>query len=78
MSAPGLAGNDAAGEVAFLARELKTPIIADVFTTLGDKARTAGWSHDDRLPQSLSAAVPTGPVHIDQAFTVYASCRRYR
>ena len=32
---------DIDGEVRFLARELKAPVIAETFTALGDQARTA-------------------------------------
>lgn len=35
-------GKGPAGEIAFLARELKTPVIAETFATLGDQARTDG------------------------------------
>jgi|GEM_PF-2831333 len=40
-------GKDLTAEIAFLARELKTPVIAETFTTLGDQAREAGWSHEE-------------------------------
>jgi len=35
---------DVAGQVAFYARELKAPVIAATFTTLGDQAREQGLS----------------------------------
>ena len=48
---------DIAGEVAFLARELKTPVIAEMFTTLGDQAREHGWSHEEYLAAVLGRQV---------------------
>ena len=48
---------DLTGEIAFLARELKTPVIADTFTTLGDQARTEGWSHEEYLAAVLGRQV---------------------
>ena len=50
-------GKDVAGEIAFLARELKTPVIADTFTTLGDQARAEGWSHEEYLTAVLGRQV---------------------
>lgn len=38
---------DLGGEIRFLSRELKTPVIAETFTTLGDQARDEGWSHEE-------------------------------
>lgn len=52
-----LAGKDLAGEVAFLARELKTPVIAELFATLGDQARVEGWSHEEYLAAVLGRQV---------------------
>jgi DNA replication protein DnaC len=49
--------NDLTGEIAFLARELKTPVIADTFTTLGDQARTEAWSHEEYLAAVLGRQV---------------------
>jgi len=46
-------GKDTACEVAFLARELKTPVIAEMFGVLGDQARTQGWSHEEYLAAVL-------------------------
>ena len=40
-------GKDVAAEIAFLARELKTPVITETFASLGDQAREAGWSHEE-------------------------------
>ena len=54
---PTLAGKDVAGEVAFLSRELKTPVIASTFTALGDQARTEGWSHEEYLAAVLGRQV---------------------
>ncbi|TBT85891.1 hypothetical protein ET989_05395 [Propioniciclava sinopodophylli] len=48
---------DLAGEVTFLARELKTPVIAETFATLGDQARDAGWSHEEYLVAVLRRQV---------------------
>ena len=52
-----LAGKDIAGEVVFLARELKAPVIAATFTALGDQARTEGWSHEEYLAAVLGRQV---------------------
>lgn len=57
MSAATLGGKDLAGEVAFLARELKTPVIAEMFSSLGDQARTEGWSHEEYLAAVLGRQV---------------------
>jgi DNA replication protein DnaC len=54
---PTTLGKDTAGEVAFLARELKTPVIAEMFTVLGDQARTEGWSHETYLAAVLGRQV---------------------
>lgn len=48
---------DLAGEITFLARELKTPVIAETFTALGDQAREAGWSHEEYLAAVLGRQV---------------------
>ena len=50
-------GKDVAAEIAFLARELKTPVITETFTTLGDQAREAGWSHEEYLAAVLGRQV---------------------
>ncbi|MGV8973328.1 MAG: hypothetical protein ACOH10_13485 [Rhodoglobus sp.] len=62
MNAPmsALAGKDVAGEVTFLARELKAPVIAATFTALGDQAREEGWSHEEYLAAVLAARPPPG------------------
>jgi DNA replication protein DnaC len=59
MTAPmsALAGKDVAGEVTFLARELKAPVIAATFTALGDQAREEGWSHEEYLAAVLGRQV---------------------
>ncbi|NMM17187.1 MAG: ATP-binding protein [Cellulomonas sp.] len=54
---PTTLGKDTAGEVAFLARELKTPVIAEMFGSLGDQARTEGWSHEEYLAAVLGRQV---------------------
>jgi len=48
---------DVAGEVAFYARELKAPVIAATFATLGDQAREQGWSHETYLAAVLGRQV---------------------
>lgn len=48
---------DISSEVAFLARELKTPVIGETFTTLADQARDAGWSHEEYLAAVLGRQV---------------------
>lgn len=45
------------GNVAFLARELKTPVINETFAVLGDQARTEGWSHEEYLAAALGRQV---------------------
>ena len=50
-------GKDTASEVAFLARELKTPVIGEMFGVLGDQARTEGWSHEEYLAAVLGRQV---------------------
>ena len=53
----GIAGKDLAGEVAFLARELKTPVINETFAVLGEQARAEGWSHEEYLAAVLGRQV---------------------
>ena len=48
---------DLGSEVAFLARELKTPVITETFTILGDQARDQGWSHEEYLAAVLGRQV---------------------
>jgi DNA replication protein DnaC len=48
---------DIAGEVAFLSRELKTPVISATFAALGDQARQEGWSHEEYLAAVLGRQV---------------------
>ena len=48
---------DLHGEVLFLARELKTPVIANTFLALGDQAREQGWSHEEYLAAVLGRQV---------------------
>lgn len=57
MSATTRAGKDVTGEVAFLARELKTPVITETFAALGDQAREQGWSHEEYLAAVLGRQV---------------------
>jgi DNA replication protein DnaC len=52
-----LAGKDIAGEVVFLSRELKTPVIASTFAALGEQAREQGWSHEEYLAAVLGRQV---------------------
>ena len=49
--------NDLTGEIGFLARELKTPVITETFAALGDQARQAGWSHEEYLAAVLGRQV---------------------
>ncbi|MCR6689356.1 IS21-like element helper ATPase IstB [Cellulomonas sp.] len=57
MSRAGAPGTDVSGEIAFLARELKTPVIGETFTALGGQARTEGWSHEEYLAAVLGRQV---------------------
>ena len=50
-------GKDLVSEVAFLARELKTPVINETFAGLGDQARAEGWSHEEYLAAVLGRQV---------------------
>jgi len=50
-------GRDVAGEIGFLARELKTPVIAETFAPLGEQARAEGWSHEEYLAAVLGRQV---------------------
>jgi DNA replication protein DnaC len=52
-----MVGKDVSGEVAFLARELKAPVIAETFTALDDQAREHGWSHEEYLAAVLGRQV---------------------
>ena len=54
---PTTAAKDVTGEVTFLARELKAPVIAETFTALGDQAREHGWSHEEYLAAVLGRQV---------------------
>lgn len=51
------AGKDVTGEVTFLARELKTPVITSTFQALGEQARAEGWSHEEYLAAVLGRQV---------------------
>ncbi len=48
---------DLTGELTFLARELKTPVITATFSALGDQARAEGWSHEEYLAAVLGRQV---------------------
>ena len=48
---------DLRSEVAFLARELKPPVITETFAALGDQAREQGWSHEEYLAAVLGRQV---------------------
>jgi len=50
-------GRDLVSEVAFLTRELKTPVINETFSVLGDQARDEGWSHEEYLAAVLGRQV---------------------
>jgi RecA-family ATPase len=56
-------GKDVTGEVTFLARELKAPVIAQTFTALGDQAREQGWSHEEYLAAVLGRQVASRAVN---------------
>jgi len=58
-----LAAKDVSGEVRFLARELKAPVIAATFTALGDQAREQGWSHEEYLAAVLGRQVASRAVN---------------
>lgn len=48
---------DLRSELAFLARELKTPVIADTYAALAEQTRTEGWSHEEYLAAVLGRQV---------------------
>lgn len=56
-------GKDVTGEVTFLARELKTPLVAQTFQALGDQARADGWSHEEYLAAVLGRQVASRAVN---------------
>jgi DNA replication protein DnaC len=58
-----LTGKDVTGEVRFLARELKTPVIGELFAVLGDQAREEGWSHEEYLAAVLGRQVASRAVN---------------
>ena len=58
-----LMAKDVDGEVRFLARELKAPVIAETFTALGDQARDQGWSHEEYLAAVLGRQVASRTVN---------------
>ncbi len=58
-----LNGKNIAGEVLFLARELKTPVIGQIFSILGDQARDEGWSHEEYLAAVMSRQVASRAVN---------------
>jgi len=58
-----LVSKDVTGEVTFLARELKAPVIAATFTALGDQAREEGWSHEEYLAAVLGRQVASRAVN---------------
>ena len=62
VTVPGV-GKDVTGEVTFLARELKTPLIGQTFQALGDQARTDGWSHEEYLAAVLGRQVASRAVN---------------
>jgi DNA replication protein DnaC len=63
MSAAAVPGKDVTGEVRFLARELKAPVIAATFTALGEQAREQGWSHEEYLAAVLGRQVASRAVN---------------
>lgn len=48
---------DTAGQIAFLCRELKTPIISATFTGLAEQARAEGWAFEEYLAAVLGRQV---------------------
>lgn len=52
-----MSSKDVNGEVTFLARELKTPVIGETFTQLADQARAQSWSHEEYLAAVLGRQV---------------------
>jgi DNA replication protein DnaC len=58
-----ISGKDITGEVTFLARELKAPLIAQTFSALGDQAREQGWSHEEYLAAVLGRQVASRSVN---------------
>ena len=58
-----LPGKDVTGEVTFLARELKAPLIAQTFLALRDQAREQGWSHEEYLAAVLGRQVASRAVN---------------
>ena len=53
MSGPG----DVAKEIIYATRELKTPVVREVFNQLADQARDEGWSHEEYLSAVLARQV---------------------
>ena len=54
---------DIDAEIALLARELKTPVIASTFHTLAEQARTEAWSHETYLAAVLARQVASRTVN---------------
>jgi len=63
ITATGVDGKDVTGEVRFLARELKAPVIGSTFEALGDQAREQGWSHEEYLAAVLGRQVASRAVN---------------
>lgn len=55
--------HDVQGEIAMLARELKTPVITATFLALADQARAETWSHETYLAAVLSRQVASRTVN---------------
>lgn len=49
--------NGAAKDIEYYARALRAPRIADGYRSLGDRAREAGWSHEEYLAGVLSREI---------------------
>jgi DNA replication protein DnaC len=58
-----ISGKDISGELTFLARELKAPLIASTFAGLADQAREQGWSHEEYLAAVLGRQVASRAVN---------------
>jgi hypothetical protein len=54
---------DVDAEIALLARELKTPVIASTFHTLAEQARAETWSHETYLAAVLARQVASRTVN---------------
>ena len=56
-SSPGRTVSGAVKDIEYYARALRAPRVADGYRSLGDRAREAGWSHEEYLAAVLSREV---------------------